>query len=76
MCFQNVWFDEKRQMGAGEYSFGMAGQELFDHSVAVIEVQGGAISSWREYQAKGPADFTRFLALEGKDWQWHGGNYP
>ncbi len=76
MRFHNVWFDEEQQVGAGEYSFGTSEQKLFDHGVAVIKVRDDVISAWREYQTKGQADFSRFLALDGKDWQWHIGNYP
>lgn len=76
MSFHRLWFDEKEQTGAGEYSFGTAGWHSADHGVAIIELRGGLISSWREYQRKGPASFRQFASREGKDWQWYGGNYP
>jgi ketosteroid isomerase-like protein len=76
MRFHQLWFDEDRQTGAGEYSFGTAGWHSADHGVAVIEIRNGLISSWREYQRKGPASFQEFAGRQGKAWQWHGGNYP
>jgi ketosteroid isomerase-like protein len=76
MAFHNVWFDEEAQTGAGEYSFGVNGQNSFDHGIAVMEIRGGVIATWREYQSRGPAAFTSFVAVEGKEWRWHIGNYP
>jgi ketosteroid isomerase-like protein len=76
MHFHRLWFDEDGQTGAGEYSFGTTGWHSADHGVAVVEVRGGRISSWREYQRKGPATFPDFAGREGKEWRWHGGNYP
>jgi hypothetical protein len=76
MRFHNLWFDEERQVGAAEYSFGLAGSEEADHGVVVAEIVEDRIALWREYQRKGPLDFDRFLAREGKNWEWHIGNYP
>ena len=74
--FHAIMFDEAAQVGAGEYSFGSEGEETADHGVAVVELEGGRIGLWREYQRKGPAAFDDFLARDGKSWQWHIGNYP
>jgi ketosteroid isomerase-like protein len=74
--FHHLWFDEATQTGAGEYSFGGEGKPLADHGVMVVEIRQGKIAFWREYQRKGPAPFDQFLAVEGKAWQWHIGNYP
>lgn len=76
MRFQNLWFDEARQAGAGEYSFGRAGRPTADHGVVVVEVRNGRIAFWREYQRKGPSAFKDFVGRKGKKWQWHIGNYP
>ena len=76
MRFHNLWFDEASATGAGEYSFGLEGQEVADVGVVVVTIERGAIAQWREYQRKGPADFSTFIATEGKEWQWHIGNYP
>lgn len=72
----NVWFDEATQRGACEFTFGVADQEPADHGVAVVDVAEGVIRAWREYLVKGPSDQERFVAMEGKDWRWHTGNYP
>jgi ketosteroid isomerase-like protein len=72
----NVWFDERGQRGACEFTFGVADREPADHGVAVVDVADGRIRAWREYLVKGPSDQERFVALDGKDWRWHAGNYP
>jgi ketosteroid isomerase-like protein len=76
MTLRHVWFDEPRQVGAAEYSFGGAGQPTAVHGVAVLEIRDGLISRWREYQQRGPAGFDEFLSSEGKEWQWSIRNYP
>ncbi|MDX1449643.1 MAG: nuclear transport factor 2 family protein [Acidimicrobiia bacterium] len=69
-------FDEAGQVGFAEWTFGMDGKDVADTGVAVVEVRDGRIATWREYHVKGPADWDRFRSTEGKEWQWHIGNYP
>jgi ketosteroid isomerase-like protein len=76
MIFHCMWFDEERQVGAGEYSFGREGAASADHGVAVVELRDGRIAFWREYQRKGSPHFENFIGVDGKTWQWHIGNYP
>ncbi|HUF38027.1 MAG TPA: nuclear transport factor 2 family protein [Anaerolineales bacterium] len=76
MRFHQLWFDEAAQTGAGEFTFGHVNNETADHGVVVVELAGGRIAVWREYPRKGPAEFESFAGSEGKDWQWHIGNYP
>ena len=76
MRFHNLGFDEERQVGMGEYSFGEEADTRVDHGVAVVELKDGRIAFWREYQRKGPPLFGDFLAVEGKKWQWTIDNYP
>jgi hypothetical protein len=76
MIWHGLWFDEDRQTGVGEYTFGWDGHATADHGVAVVDVRSGAIARWREYQRKGPMPFDRFLAREDKSWQWTIANYP
>jgi ketosteroid isomerase-like protein len=76
MHFHNLWFNEPNQIGAGEYSFGMTGETTADHGIVVVELRDGRIAFWREYQRQGPSAFQDFIALTGKTWQWHIGNYP
>ena len=70
----NVWFDEGAQRGAVEFTFGVGGQPVADHGVAIVDVADGRIRAWREYLVKGPAEQARFLDVDGKDWTWHIGN--
>jgi len=76
MVFHNLWFDESKQVGAGEFSFGVKAKSTADHGVVIAEIRDGKIASWREYQRKGPSPFEEFVRLDGKRWQWHIGNYP
>ncbi len=75
MVFHQIWFDEASQSGAAEYTFS-GGGEVSDVGVAVVQLRDGKIWFWREYQRKGPTDFQEFLRVEGKEWEWHIGNYP
>jgi ketosteroid isomerase-like protein len=70
----NLWFDEGRQRGTVEFTFGVGDQDPVDHGMSVVDVADGRIRAWREYLVKGPADQERFLATDGKDWRWHIGN--
>ena len=76
MHFHNLWFDEAKQVGAGEYSFGMTVKTTADHGVVVVELRDWQIAFWREYQRQGPSVFQDFIGTEGKTWQWHIRNYP
>lgn len=74
--YQNLWFDEDRQIGCVEFSFGGEGKSKADHGTIIVQLRDGLIAHWREYVQKGPADFQEFIASDGKTWQWHIGNYP
>lgn len=74
--FHNLWFDEVRQVGAAEFTFGVAGRNEAHTGVAIIEVRDGLFVAWREYQRAGSASFAEFTSPEGKEWEWHIGNYP
>ena len=76
MQFHNLWFDEGRQIGAGEYSFGDVNDSTADHGVVVVELRNGRIVFWREYQQKGPTSCERFLDTKDKRWRWTIENYP
>jgi len=74
MKFHNYWFNESTQSGSAEYTFSY-GSDTSDVGVVVMELENGKIKFWREYQRKGPTDFSTFLDLN-KNWEWHIGNYP
>jgi ketosteroid isomerase-like protein len=76
MTFHHLAFDEDTQVGFGEFSFGNVGDKEADHGVAVVELRGGRIASWREYFHSGPASFDAFVATTGKNWRWTIRNYP
>lgn len=62
MKWHSIWFDEKTQNGAGEYTFGMDQT----HGVAVIEMEHGRIKLWREYQWYGAMSWEDFINHENK----------
>jgi hypothetical protein len=76
MRFHTIAFDESAQRGTGEFTFGDEDGATANHGVAIVDVDGDRIRAWREYQRKGPASFDEFVAVDGKTWQWHIGNYP
>jgi ketosteroid isomerase-like protein len=76
LVYQNLWFDEAKQVGCVEFSFGVTGKPSADHGTMIVELRDGLIAHWREYVQKGSADFNEFIAPNGKEWQWHIGNYP
>jgi ketosteroid isomerase-like protein len=76
MHWHNVWFEPDSQIGAGEFTFGTAGQDKATHGVAVVQLRNGRIASWHEYLQDGPSNRETFLSTHGKRWTWHIGNYP
>lgn len=72
----HVWFDEESQTGAAEFTFGVEGREEATTGIFVVELVDDLIRTWREYHTRGPADFDAFTSTEGKQWEWHIGNYP
>ena len=76
MTWHGLWFDEHRQVGAGEFTFGSAGADLATHGAVIVELRQGRIAVWREYLRSGPADRNRFLGTEDKKWRWTIENYP
>lgn len=72
MRWVTIWFDEPTQTGAGEFVFGEEGEALVDHGVAIVKLDDGRISHWREYVRKGPPDLDEFLTTEGKTSRWLG----
>lgn len=75
MIFHNLWFDEATQTGAGEYTFS-GGGETSDTGMVMVQIRDGKIIFWREYQRKGPTDFSDFIDSENKEWKWTIENYP
>ena len=76
MKFHHVWFDEKTQVGAGEFTFGNSLTKTGVTGVAIVTVKHKKIATWREYFVTGSIDFNEFISTTGKNWEWHIGNYP
>lgn len=67
MIWHNLFFDEEKQIGAGEYTFEMSDK---NHGVVVVELHKGKIKLWREYQWSGNLDRNDFLSTENKNFQF------
>lgn len=72
MALHEVAFDQRRQVGFAEFSFGRTGSGSAVHGVVVVRLRDGRIASWREYFESGPEAFSDFVAEEGKQWKWTG----
>ncbi len=47
MTWHHLAFNEKEQIGFGEYTFEMHGRY---HGIVIVKIKAGLISQWREYQ--------------------------
>ena len=57
MTWHHLVFNESAQIGAGEFTFDYGGTF---HGVAMVKVENGKISNWREYWYESPLDWERF----------------
>ncbi len=60
--FHTMIFDEFRQMGAVEYTY--EGTHRY-HGVALIRLENGLITHWREYQHVDPREWEEFISGTG-----------
>jgi hypothetical protein len=58
MRWHGVAFDSARQVGYGEYTY--RGRQNY-HGVVVVQLDGGLIRSWREYQYASPLPWEQFV---------------
>ena len=57
MTWHHLVFDERTQIGAGEFTFEYGG---IVHGVAMVKIENGRISNWREYWYESPLDWEKF----------------
>jgi ketosteroid isomerase-like protein len=57
MVWHHLAFDEKDQIGFGEYSFQMNNRY---HGIVIVRVENGKIKNWREYQYKSELEWEEF----------------
>ncbi len=62
--WQNLFFDEEKQTGIGEYTFEF--NNLIHHGVAIVELENGKIKHWREYDTTGDLSYEDFIKIDGK----------
>ena len=57
MVWHHLVFDERSQVGAGEYTFEMNKRY---HGVVMVRIRDGRIANWREYQYQSTLSFEEF----------------
>ncbi len=69
LFWHNLMFDEKKQVGSGEFTFTMEGRED-NHGVVVVELRDGKIRFWREYYQISNLSFANFISTENKEFEY------
>ena len=59
MTWHHLVFDPVTQVGAGEYTFRLNRQY---HGVVMVQLRGGRIARWREYETESSLSFEEFSA--------------
>jgi hypothetical protein len=59
MTWHHLLFDEKRQIGAGEFTFEYGSKA---HGMVMVRIADGKIRNWREYWYESSLDWDRFVA--------------
>ncbi len=59
MTWHHLAFNEKDQIGFGEYSFQMHGRY---HGIVVVKIESGLIMNWREYQYRSELSWEEFTS--------------
>ena len=59
MTWHHLIFDERNQIGAGEFTFEYGGKV---HGVAMVKIDRGKISHWREYWYESALDWEKFTS--------------
>jgi hypothetical protein len=70
LTWHNLFFNEAKQSGAGEYTFEMNG--IIHHGMVVVDIKNDKITFWREYDVAGNLSYEDFLKIDGKDFQFTG----
>jgi len=58
MDWHHLVFDEKSQIGAGEYTFTY---EIRTHGAVMVRIVNGKIANWREHEQASPLDWEEFM---------------
>ena len=59
MTWHHLIFDEAKQVGTGEYTFAYKGR--LSHGIVIVQVSGGRIRHWREYQYRSKITWEDFI---------------
>lgn len=59
MTWHHLAFDEKSQIGFGEYTFTY---DLRTHGIVIVRIVGGRIANWREYEHASPLEWEQMVS--------------
>ena len=59
MTWHHLAFDDREQVGFGEYTFQMHGRY---HGIVVVKLEAGRLKHWREYQYRSELDWEEFTS--------------
>ena len=59
MTWHHIVFDQKDQIGMGEYTFEYNGR--LSHGIVIIQISEGKIRRWREYQYRSKSQWEHFV---------------
>ena len=69
LIWHNLMFDEKGQIGSGEFTFTMEGRQE-NHGVVVVELENGKIKFWREYYKISDLNYNDFISKKNKKFEF------
>jgi SnoaL-like domain len=58
MMWHHLAFDERAQVGFGEYTFEYA---IRTHGIVIVRIVNGEIANWREYEHESPLDWDAMV---------------
>lgn len=58
MTWHHLMFNEREQIGAGEFTFEYGGKV---HGMVIVKVANGQISNWREYWYESELEWEKFI---------------
>jgi ketosteroid isomerase-like protein len=59
MTWHHLIFDERTQVGSGEFTFEYGSSKV--HGVTMLKITDGLISNWREYWYESDLDWEQFI---------------
>jgi ketosteroid isomerase-like protein len=58
MTWHHLMFNQREQIGAGEFTFEFGG---IVHGIVIVKIENGKITRWREYWYESDLDWLKFI---------------